>query len=223
MWEAATGNRVHISFYGNTSASFSPDGRWLVCIRDGNPQVWEAATRNMVGYLLHHIGVFQSASFSPDGLWLVTVSAENAAQVWEAASGMPVGQSLYYDGIVQSASFSPDGRWLVTVSAENAAQVWEAATGKSVGQLLQHGASVRNASFSPDGQRVVPASEDTARLWEMYAPDNESRVEWRMFLSAVGGQEVASDGAARKVSGEERLSRLNTLKFVTVQSPSGCR
>jgi WD40 repeat protein len=66
------------------SASFSPDGKWVVTASyDDTARVWDAQTGQPVGQPLNHDWSVNSASFSPDGKWVVTASRDKTARVWD--------------------------------------------------------------------------------------------------------------------------------------------
>ncbi len=179
VWDRVTAEPVGEPMPDSDSASFSPDGRWLVTAGgSGVARVRDVTTGQSVGEPMRHEGSVRSASFSPDGEWIVTASGDGTARVWEAATGEPVGEPIRHEGAVSSASFSPDGERIVTASADGTARVWNARTGQAVGQPMrparaaggqQPPAPLATASFSPDGQLVVTASRGkagAARVWE---------------------------------------------------------
>ena len=70
------------------SASFSPDGKWVVTASiDHTARLWDAATGAPLGKALAHNGRVYSAMFSPDGARVVTASGDIAARIWDAVTG----------------------------------------------------------------------------------------------------------------------------------------
>jgi WD40 repeat protein len=150
-----------------TSASFSPDGKWIVTSsRDKSARVWDAQTGNPVGNPMRHEGPVWTASFSPDGNWIVTASDDKTARIWDARTGKPVGEPMRHDDRVWAARFSPDGNWIVTASFDKTARIWNARTGNAIGTPMRHNSAVSSASFSPDGKWILTASGDGARVWD---------------------------------------------------------
>ena len=92
------------------SASFSPDGRFVVTASaDDTARVWEAATGKAIGEPIRHEERLNSAAFSPDGKLLLIVG-DNTARVWEVATGKAIGEPLpqplphadsVYRGVIQ--------------------------------------------------------------------------------------------------------------------------
>ena len=153
------------------SASFSPDGKYIVSASDDNTvRIWDAKTGQQVGNpLVGHTSFVYSASFSPDGRYIVSASTDNTVRIWDAKTGQLVGNPLVgHTSYVRSASFSPDGKYIVSASSDNAVRIWDAKTGQLVGSpLVGHTSYVRSASFSPDGKYIVSASLDnTVRIWD---------------------------------------------------------
>ncbi|MGH9851112.1 MAG: WD40 repeat domain-containing protein, partial [Blastocatellia bacterium] len=85
---------VSIDFYskgelpGVNSASFSPDGNYVVTAsEDGTAQIWKAETGKSVATLSGHILAVRSAVFTPDGLSVITAGADNTVRVWDLCGG----------------------------------------------------------------------------------------------------------------------------------------
>ncbi|MEW5805098.1 MAG: hypothetical protein AB1847_23695 [bacterium] len=129
VWDVASGKPVSEPLHhegGIYSASFSPDGRWVVTASwDHTARIWDAASGKPINEPLWHENDVQTARFSPDGRWVVTASSDHTACVWDAASGKPVSEPLRHEGAVYSARFSPDGQWVVTASWDHTARIWE--------------------------------------------------------------------------------------------------
>ncbi|MBQ2787268.1 MAG: PD40 domain-containing protein, partial [Bacteroidaceae bacterium] len=66
------------------SASFSPDGKYIVTAPwDNTAKIWNAETGIQVGEIMKHNRDVNSASFSPDGKYIVTASSDNTAKITE--------------------------------------------------------------------------------------------------------------------------------------------
>lgn len=151
------------------SASFSPDGRWVVTTSSNFVRIWDASTGRPVGQAIEQGDQVVSASFSPDGKRLVSVAGK-VVQVWDTGTGRPVGQAIKHDDTVVSASFSPDGNRLLS-AAGRVVRVWDAATGHPVSPPTVIADTVLaepvlSVSFSPDGNRVLVTSGDDTQVWD---------------------------------------------------------
>jgi len=149
-----------------TSASFSPDGRYIASTSwDNTIKIWDART----GKQLHNIEHERqsTASFSPDGRYIVSASWDGTIRIWDAKTGLQKDSLLGHTELVLSAAFSPDGKYIVSASWDNTVRIWDAKTGLQVDSLLGHTGWVDFAAFSPDGKYIVSASEDsTVRIWD---------------------------------------------------------
>ena len=187
---------------GLLTASFSPDGRWVVTASaDHTARVWETTTGEPVGEPIRHDGIVLSAVFSPDGRWVLTTSEDRTARVSEATTGKTTGQPMRHDGRVNSAVFSPNGKWVVTASDDGTARLWDSATGNAVGQPLRHDGYVYSAGISPDGKWVLTTSSDqTARLWDAATgkpvgqPLQHDKDVWHADFSPDGKWVVTASG-----------------------------
>ncbi|MBR4678872.1 MAG: hypothetical protein IKO99_12800 [Bacteroidales bacterium] len=153
------------------SASFSPDGRYIVSASlDGTIKIWDAKTGQHVEKPLEgHTAEVKSALFSPDGKYIVSTSQyDYAVRIWDAKTGQQVGSPLVgHTNYLNSAAFSPDGRYIVSASDDSTARIWDTKTIQQVGEPLKHPNHVYHASFSPDSRYIVTVSDDKAWVWDV--------------------------------------------------------
>jgi WD40 repeat protein/serine/threonine protein kinase len=127
---------------GAATASFSPDGRYVLTGgADGTARLWDAATGRAVGDTMHHrlpparaTGAecwVMALAFSPDSRLVVTgtqvfkrlpdsdkrLLLAGEARLWRVQSGQPFGAPLAVRGPIFDAAFSPDGRRVLTAGA----------------------------------------------------------------------------------------------------------
>lgn len=154
--------------HGLATASYSPDGRYVVTASEDNTAcLWDAASLKPIRSLMHPNKVF-SARFSPDGLRLVTACKDGVARVWTVQTGAFELQLKKHTDALEFAAFSHDGRLIVTASRDATARIWDAQDGRPVAPALRHAKWVMYAAFSPDNKLVVTASDDhKARVWEV--------------------------------------------------------
>jgi WD40 repeat protein len=92
IWDAKTGQQVGNPLVGHTysvySASFSPDGKYIVSASyDKIVRIWDAKTGLQVWNPLEgHTGYVYSASFSPDGRYIVSASYDKTVRIWKFPS-----------------------------------------------------------------------------------------------------------------------------------------
>jgi WD40 repeat protein len=92
FWDVEAGNEIPNvwgrfggeHFPGETWATFSPDGRWVVTIcTDCSVRVRDATTLKLIKTFRGHRGPVWCLAVSPDGKFLVTGSADKTVKVWD--------------------------------------------------------------------------------------------------------------------------------------------
>ncbi len=150
------------------SATFSPDGKWIVSASDDNTvRIWDAETGAEIKTLPGHTDNVRSANFSPDGKQIVSASEDETVKIWDAETGDEITTLIGHTYNVRSANFSPDGKQIVSASIDGEIKIWDAQTGEEIKPLTGHTDAVNSANFSPDGKQIVSASADDAiKMWD---------------------------------------------------------
>jgi WD40 repeat protein len=171
-----------------SSASFSPDGRFVVTASaDNSARVWDFVNKSVVKKLRGHGLALNSAAFSPDNQCVITASDDATVRIWRFEGSEPIrysGALSRHTGPVTSATFSPAGDSVIT-SDSNEGALLEGFRQDAVNNLgsWNPGASetVLDAAFSPDGRFVATTEGNRARLWEIRdfpQPTDESKVDF---------------------------------------------
>lgn len=172
LWNGVTAQQV-MAFHPHgvvASASFSPDGKWLVTGSwDNSAKIWNTQTGNAEMKLEQkHTGYVNTVRYSPDGNRILTASDDGSAKVWDAKSGKMLLSLNQPETQVKSAIFSPDGTQIVTASNDKTLVMWDAQTGKKLTTFKGHAWPVREVAYSHDGKRLISGSEDnTAIIWDI--------------------------------------------------------
>ena len=144
------------------SINFSPNGKWILTLSNGEARIWDTKTGQPVGQTMVHDDKVKSTSISPDGKWILTLS-NAVARIWDAQTGQPVGQPMPHDDKIKSTSISPDSK-LVMTPLDDTVRVWDTQTGQPVGLAIKPGGDVTSASFSPDSKSVMTESRDKSKV-----------------------------------------------------------
>jgi RNA polymerase sigma factor (sigma-70 family) len=161
---------------------FSPDGKQLFTLRDGEVRVWNVADGTEVRR--ERISG-EALAVSPDGK-TVAIASRSGLFLWDSTGNdrpRQIGGKGRQDGF-EGAVFAPDGKTVRAIpSYGNVVPEFEVATGRRIGQMeLRHG-----FSLNPDGS-VVAVPED----------------------SMVGGSKPRSALVLKDVKTGKELRRLST-------------
>lgn len=169
---------------------FSPDGRRLVEVKNGNLRMWEldhpgASPR---AHAVHSEGA--DLSFSPDGDWLASSSTEpggaRVVRVSELRRNDPtsIAVPVPRNGSV-GATLAPGGRRLAVASGD-AVFVWDMRRTQDRPIQLEHPGNQSRAEFSASGRWLVGFGARSIRLWDLDDPDRKS-IDRPLFPSEGDG------------------------------------
>jgi len=163
VWDVASGEERTRVVDIVSSATFSPDGRWLITGHsDGTIREWLMDAKEAVR-LPHGDDVqVQTVAYSPDGKWLATGSSDRNARVFQTSDWHEVAR-MQHEVEVSTVVFSADSRWLITLNA-NTMQVFETGSWRKV-FTKPFEDEVERVAFSSDGQRLLAISGKTVQLY----------------------------------------------------------
>ncbi|HEY9173311.1 MAG TPA: serine/threonine-protein kinase [Verrucomicrobiae bacterium] len=123
----------------SSSATFSPDGRWLAyggCPPDYRTTIWDLAASQVAVKLGSHRWYARAARFSPDSRLLATGAMDGEVRLWSVPDGRPLHPPLKgHQSRVGVVLFSPDGRTLITSGEDRTLRWWNVATGREMLRL----------------------------------------------------------------------------------------
>ncbi len=152
------------------SASWSPDGNYIVTAGNDSVVLWDANTGQLLHTLEGHKGIVQKALFGPDGKTILTVSADKTAALWRASDGSIIHTLAGHLKRVEGGAFSNDGKTVATNSIDRTIRVWDVETGNAVAVLSGHQAPINAIIFMKDANRLISAAgDDTLVLWDVSA------------------------------------------------------
>lgn len=215
IWDVETGDVVNVierNTWNNRNASFSPDGRLIMCTSDSIITVYDAKTGDELNNIINDWWVL-SANFMPDGKHVIATSGDNNIRVVDVETGEVSktisGNCDYYT----YASVSPDGTKIVCTPTKFAryvryrnsigidfsdslivpVKVLDYETDKELLTLKGHKYCVSTAVFSPDGARILTGSYDmTAKVWD--AATGKELVSMQANNSSVEAATFSRDG-----------------------------
>jgi WD40 repeat protein len=108
-----------------TALAFDPTGSTLAAgLFDGNVEIRDVATGELVRGFRAHSGLVRDLAFSPDGAWIATAGEDGTVALFDAASGARRFVLPGHGFLVSGLAFSPDGRWLITTAPDGVVRVW---------------------------------------------------------------------------------------------------
>ncbi|MCC7376839.1 MAG: protein kinase [Verrucomicrobiales bacterium] len=181
------------------SGQLSPDGTLLLtgCSAEGQPRVWDLATRT-VRWSLDFAPGAQSVTFSPDGRWIAVCGSIGGLRVWDAATGR-LHRAIELAWDAHHLKFSPNGRWLA-VAGTQGVRVWEVPNFDAVTPVWMVDPDYGYANkidWSPDSTRLAAVgSEYPVRIWNLES-GSYSDADWEDLTTGISGKRL--DGSGRLV------------------------
>jgi WD40 repeat protein len=159
LWDAITREKIAPLDYPSIvwSASFSPDGRWLVSTHgDGTIQVWDVKERRRETGFNEHADSVRAAAWSRDGNRIVTAGEDRSIIIWNAGSGRKEKVLMGSATRVVGAGFSPDGRSLASADRDGLVTIWDLARSQPQLQFKHQASPISHClALSPDGRWVA--------------------------------------------------------------------
>ena len=185
------------------SLQFSPDGRKLLVVHDGNEAFVFDTYKGDLLYTLRQSRSLLSAVFSADGTQILSASRDGTAVLWDAETGASTGIHVIHNDYVDACAFSPDGKFIATGSRDHSMTILNAQTGEPIGPSLQHHGGIVSITFAPDGKSVATGSrEGIARMWcldELDKPVTMQAGLGRVFVK------YTTDGKILLTANEEQI------------------
>jgi WD40 repeat protein len=173
------------------SASFSPDGKYIVSgTDDGTLRLWDTKHSEEIYSIIAHSDDINAAIWSYDGRYIFSGSSDKTIKMWrfvEDVGFFKLEKTFETEShTVAALALSPNGRYLVSASHDRTLKLWDIQTGENLRTFEGHKSTVRSVVFSPDGRFIVSGSWDTtAKIWEV-----GSGREIAMLVGFDGGEWV---------------------------------
>jgi WD40 repeat protein/serine/threonine protein kinase len=201
VMDARSGKRLEqIGARECNSATFSPDGKWLVASGPANVViVWNVGTQQKVSELPGHSSSINCIVFHPLAKWVATASDDRLIKIWSTVDWRPKFNLVGAHGPLIGLATSPNGRTLASSEQEGVLTLWHTATEENLFQPMIDvdfsPAFPERISFSSDGRLVAcllndPTSHSAKRFIRVMKwrsePDN------RVTQTDVGRGKVAA-------------------------------
>lgn len=177
------------------SATFSPDGKFVISQSKERTIVWDTKTGNAK---LSYDGD-TSITISPDGRHAAITDSTYSFHILDLTTGTIINKCKKWKEYIYSLFYSPDGKHIVS-KAGNIFRVWDAETGKE--KLVIEG--MMFWTFSPDGRYMVMTSnvnilenDNLVHVYDLYTgkesitlKGHSDRIDFVVF--SLDGRYIAS-------------------------------
>jgi WD40 repeat protein/energy-coupling factor transporter ATP-binding protein EcfA2 len=158
--------------------AFSPDGRLMATIQDGqNLQIWDITGQRqpvIIATVTGLIGPAMSAAFSPNSR-VLTVSETSGAQLWDLTTPRHPHPLASPPGI-DAAALCADGHLMATAGASGGVLLWDSSDlRRPLGAVPTGPAPAASVALSADGhtlavQETATGQDSQVQLWDVSNP-----------------------------------------------------
>jgi WD40 repeat protein len=150
------------------SIGLSPDNKILATgDANGNVNLWQLATRQLLQQIKAHNNLVWSSIFSPDGSILATSGEESIVKLWDVATGECRQILAGHTAPIFKIAIHPNNRHLVSGSHDCTAKLWDLATGECLRTLVGHPAQIRSIAIVGTDKIITGGMDGTLKLWEL--------------------------------------------------------
>ncbi|PYS26745.1 MAG: hypothetical protein DMF75_21655, partial [Acidobacteria bacterium] len=199
LWDALTRRKITTIDYPSIiwSATFSPDGRWLVTTHgDGAIRVWDVIERQRAIGFNEHEGPVRAVAWARDGKRFASAGEDRVVMIWNAETGRREMLLAGHPTRVTGLAFAPDNQTLASVDFDGTVIIWDITQQHERLRFGHPGRGVMSycLAFSPDGHLVgtshgVYESETGRQLFDFTPELNPA-----FNASAIYGLAFSADG-----------------------------
>ena len=160
LWDALTRRKITTIDYPSIiwSATFSPDGRWLVTTHgDGAIRVWDVIERQRAIGFNEHDGPVRAVAWARDGKRFASAGEDRVVMIWNAETGRREMLLAGHPTRVTGLEFAPDNQTLASVDFEGTIIIWDLAQQHERLRFGHPGRGILSycLAFSPDGRLLA--------------------------------------------------------------------
>ncbi|MFL6273992.1 MAG: WD40 repeat domain-containing serine/threonine protein kinase [Blastocatellia bacterium] len=208
LWDALTRRKITTIDYPSIvwSATFSPDGRWLVTTHgDGAIRVWDAMERRRAVGFNEHDGPVRAVAWAQDGRRFASAGEDRAVMVWNAETGRREMLLVGHPTRVTGLAFAPDSKTLASVDLDGTVILWDLEAQRERLRFGHPGDKTVSycVALSPDG-RLVATSHGVYETATRRQLANFTYSHW-LNASAIYGLAFSADGTRLAIANAHGL------------------
>jgi WD40 repeat protein len=166
---------------GISEVAFSPDGRLLASVSEGEIKLWNAHNGDLIRNLTRLGAGITALAFSPDSRTLATGEMNGNIQLWDLQSSRILHKWMAPQESAYNLAYTNDGKTLIGAAglyeASGEIHLWGAQTGKlqrvlsppakDYGQSAGELSSRKALALSRDGKVLASMTPKQIRLWDV--------------------------------------------------------
>lgn len=207
-----TGEEIFLEQFkaGETTFSWSADGRYLASGRDKLIQIWDMETQGLVQSI--NAGNYVLAvDWDSSAQRLVSGTYRGIIDLWSADSGENLRRIVGHNRYVKALAWSPEGDYLASGDEGGIIHIWDLQARRHLLQLSGHNSQpVEGMAWSPDGTYLASGGHDLlVRLWDPTGGEHPGALTERIkkpfvhekgFEFAVGMKNVSHEDIVLSLS-----------------------
>lgn len=209
VWDIAAQSFTSFTHQRSLSAvAWSLDGTKLLTGNvDGNVQIWDANTTNLLATLSGHSRQINTLTWSSDGSKLASGSYDGTIRIWDAKTGANL-ESLELLNPIYSIAWRPNSDEIAFGGSDKNIYIWNTTdpAPQTTFEAAEHWLSISAIAWSPDGKYLASASGSVLSTWDV---STGQRIEvFQGHTGAIDSISWNSDGSEIASVGKDHTLRI---------------